>query len=122
LKTFVAKKKRKCITENARFQKLCLDAAVLELCIRNRADIRNDSEDNSTRTYRKTAYRQYILNKYDHLGKGETKVAPSCVVWCVRHHYPASTGLYMGFSGSLPLVFCSHYYYLFIHLFIYSFI
>ena len=43
-------KKRKCVTENARFQKVCLDADVLEMCIRNRADIRNDREDNSTRT------------------------------------------------------------------------
>ena len=92
-------KKRKCVTENARFQKVCLDADVLELCIKKRADIRNDREDNSTRTFRKAAYRQYILDKYGHLGKGRRKVATSCVVWCVRHHYPASTGLYMGFRS-----------------------
>lgn len=92
-------KKRKCITEQARFQKVCLDADVLELCIKNRADIRNDREDNSTKTFRKAAYRQFILDKYGYLGKGRRKVAPSCVVWCVRHHYPSSTGLYMGFRS-----------------------
>ncbi|XP_068707627.1 uncharacterized protein [Montipora foliosa] len=92
-------KKRKCVTEHARFKKVCLDADVLELCIKNRADIRNDREDNSTRTFRKAAYRQFILDKYGHLGKGKRKVAPSCVVWCVRHHYPARTGLYMGFRS-----------------------
>jgi hypothetical protein len=53
-------KLKKCITLTSRFTKLCLDPDVLELCIRNRADIRNDHEDNSTRAFRKAAYRQYI--------------------------------------------------------------
>ena len=92
-------KKRRCIKEQARFQKVCLDADVLELCIKNRADIRNDRKDNSAKTFRKAAYRQFILDKYGYLGKSRTKVAPSCVVWCVRHHYPSSTGLYMGFRS-----------------------
>ena len=39
---------RKCITTSRRFEKLWLDPEVLELCIRNRADIRNDREDTST--------------------------------------------------------------------------
>lgn len=34
-------------TTKRRFQKLCLDPEVLQLCIKNRADIRNDREDNS---------------------------------------------------------------------------
>ena len=71
---------RNCITSKRRFQKLCLDPEVLEMCIRNRADIRNDREDNSTSSFRKAAYRQFILEKYGHLGKGNRKVAPSCVV------------------------------------------
>lgn len=41
----------------SRFQKLCLDRDVLQLAIRNRGDIRNDREDNSTRSFRKTSYR-----------------------------------------------------------------
>ena len=49
---------RKCITTSRRFEKLCLDPEVLELCIRNRADIRNDREDTSTSSFRKAAYRQ----------------------------------------------------------------
>ena len=61
---------RKCVTSTRRFQKLCLDLEVLELCIRNRADIRNDREDNSTSSFRKVAYRQFILEKYGYLGKG----------------------------------------------------
>ncbi len=35
-------KQKKCITLTSRFAKLCLDPYVLELCIRNRSDIRND--------------------------------------------------------------------------------
>ena len=36
---------KKCITQSSRFTKLCLDPDVLELCIRNTGDIRNDRED-----------------------------------------------------------------------------
>ena len=88
---------RRCVTSFARFTKLCLDPDVLQLCIRNRADIRNDRDDNSTRAFRKAAYRQYILDRYGYLGKGSRKVCPSCVVKTVRRHYPSQTGVYMGF-------------------------
>ena len=88
---------RNCITFRRRFEKLCLDAEVLELCIKNRADIRNDREDNSTSSFRKAAYRQFILDRYGYLGKGNRKVAPSCVVLRVRRQYPSATGIYMGF-------------------------
>ncbi|XP_078353858.1 uncharacterized protein LOC144638536 [Oculina patagonica] len=87
------------ITTKRRFQKLCLDPEVLELCIRNRADIRNDRENNSTSSFRKAAYRQFILEKYGRLGKGNRKVAPSCVVLRVRRQYPSPTGIYMGFRA-----------------------
>ncbi|CAB4036501.1 P2X purinoceptor 7-like, partial [Paramuricea clavata] len=40
-------KLKKCITLSSRFAKLCLDPDVIELCIRNTGDIRNDREDNS---------------------------------------------------------------------------
>ena len=39
-------RQEKCITNSSRFVKLCLDTDVLELCIRNTRDIRNDQEDN----------------------------------------------------------------------------
>ena len=88
---------RKCITTSRPFQKLCLDLEVLELCIRNRADIRNGREDTSTSSFRKAVYRQFILERYGYLGKGNRKVAPSCVVIRVRRKYPSATGIYMGF-------------------------
>ena len=88
---------RRCVTTHTRFQKLCLDQDVLQLTIRNRGDIRNDQEDNSTRSCRKTGYRQYVLDRYGHLGKGKGKVCPSCVVKTIRRNYPSQTGVYMGF-------------------------
>ena len=88
---------RTCITTSVRFAKLCLDSDVLELCIRNIGDIRNDCEDNSTRAFRKAAYRQFILARHGHLGKGNRRVCPSCVVLKIRAHYPSVTGIYMGF-------------------------
>ena len=66
--------------------------------IKSSADIRNDRQNNSTGTFRKAAYRHYILDKHGYLGKGRRKVAPSCVVWETREHYPSSSGSYMGFK------------------------
>jgi hypothetical protein len=88
---------KKCITLSSRFAKLCLDPDVLELCIRNTGDIRNDREDTSTRAFRKAAYRQFILARYGYLGKGNRGVCPSCVVLKIRARYPSVTGVYMGF-------------------------
>ena len=38
----------KCMTTHSMFQNICLDPNVLQLAIRNRGDVRNDREDNST--------------------------------------------------------------------------
>ena len=90
-------KQKKCITTSARFTKVCLDPDVLELCTRNMNDIRNDPEDNSTRAFRKAAYRQFVLARYGYLGKGNRRVCPSCVVLKIRQRYPSLTGVYMGY-------------------------
>ena len=91
-------RKKNCDAKKPRFKKLCLDPDYLELSIKSSADIRNDRQNNSTRTFRKAAYRHYILDKHGYLGKGRRKVAPSCVVWEIREHYPSPSGIYMGFK------------------------
>ena len=91
-------KLKKCITLSSRFTKLCLDPDVLELCIKNSSDIRNDRKDSSTRAFRKAAYRQFILARYGRLGKGNRRVCPSCVVTKIRERYPSITGIYMGYK------------------------
>lgn len=90
---------RRCVTTHSRFSKLCLDPDVLQLAIRNKGDIRNDRDDNSTRAFRNAAYHQYVLDQYGYLGKGNRKVCPSCVVTVIRRHYPSQTGVYMGFRA-----------------------
>ncbi|EDO44733.1 predicted protein [Nematostella vectensis] len=89
--------KRNCESTKAKFGKLCLDVEVLSLGIRSSADIRNDWHDSSARAFRKAGYRNYILDKHGYLGKRKRRVAPSCIVWQIRHHYPTRTGIYMGF-------------------------
>ena len=90
-------KHKKCVTSARRFRKLCLDPEFLLFSSRNVRDIRNDPHDNSTRAFRKQAYRHYILDTHGYLGKGNRKVAPSCVVTCIKRHYPSPTGVYMGY-------------------------
>ena len=41
--------------------------------------------------------RQYVIDRYGYLGKGNRKVCPSCAVKVIRQHYPSQTGVYMGF-------------------------
>jgi len=90
-------KRSKCITTTSHFAKLCMDPDVLEMCIRNTSDIRNDRGDASTLAFKKAAYRQFILAKYGRLGKGNRRVCPSCVVLKIHEQYPSVTGVYMGY-------------------------
>ena len=88
---------RRCITLTSRLSKLCLDADVIELCVKNAADIRNNRDNNSTRAFRKAAYRQFILARHGRLGKGDRRVCPACVVLKIRERFPSVAGVYMGF-------------------------
>ena len=65
--------------------------------IRNTSDIRNDREDNSTMSFRKAGYRQFILAGHGYLGKGNRRVCHSCVFLKIRQRYPSVTGVYMGY-------------------------
>ena len=87
---------KKCITLSSPFAKLCLDPDVVELCIRSTGDIRNDREDKS-RAFRKAAYKQFILARYGHLGMGNRRVCPSCIVMRIRKQWPSITAVYMGY-------------------------
>ena len=97
--------KRGCVTNHTRFQKLCLDPDAFQLAIRNRGNIQNDRDDNSTRSFRKASYRQYVLDRYGYLGKGNSKVCPSCVVKVIRQHYPFQTGVNMGLCTAFYTAF-----------------
>ena len=93
-------KHKDCIIDRRKFFKFCLDPENLEMAIKNTVDIRNDARDNSTRAFRKAAYRNYVFWRYGYLGKGNRRVCPSCVVMKIRSIYPSPTGIYMGFKES----------------------
>ena len=90
--------KIRCVTSFVTFQNTCTDRDVLVMAIRGRCDIRAEELDYSTNSFRKAAYRQYILWRYKKLGRGNRRVCPSCVVLAIRQLYPAQDGIYMGFK------------------------
>lgn len=71
--------KIRCLTSYATFRDICIDREVLNMAIRSRCDIRVEEPDYSTNSFRKAAYRQFIIWRYKKLGKGNRKVCPSCV-------------------------------------------
>ena len=70
-------KRRECITSYELFQNFCIDRHVLELAIRARCDIRVEPLDFSMSSFRKAAYRQFILWEHGYLGKGNRRVVPT---------------------------------------------
>ena len=76
--------KAKCVTSYELFRNICIDREVLRLAVRARCDIRAEEPDYSMSSFRKAAYRQYILWPYGKLGKGNRRVCPACVVTVVR--------------------------------------
>ena len=79
------------------FRNDVLHREVLNIAIRARCDITEEDADFEMNSYRKAAYHEYILWKYEKLGKGNRRVFPSCVVSVVRQIYPAPDGECMGF-------------------------
>ena len=91
-------RQRNCITLSTTFDGVVLDRSVLSVAIISRSDLFADDPDYSPASYRKAAYRQFIMWYHGHLGRGNRRVVPSCVVWRVRDEYPAPDGIYLGFK------------------------
>ncbi|XP_022809704.1 P2X purinoceptor 7-like, partial [Stylophora pistillata] len=85
-----------CITRFQAFNNICLDRDILEVCIKARCDIRADEFNFSMESFRKAAYRQFVLWRFGKLGRGKRRVVPSCVVLSIRRIYPSADGQYMG--------------------------
>ena len=93
---------QQCATSYELFCNICLNREVLSVAIRARCDIRVEEPDYESNSYRKAAFRLYIVWRFGKLGwdGGNRKVCPSCVVLVVRRSYSASDGQYMGFCQS----------------------
>ena len=74
-------RRRNCIVLYEVFHLICLHPIVLRVAVRNNCDWRADPVTYNHSNFRKAAYRQYILWVYGRLGRGNRRVAPSCVVW-----------------------------------------
>ena len=90
---------RPCVTTKEYFLSTALDHNVLTLTIRLHADFFSEEPNYQPNGFRKAAYRQYILSEYGYLGPGHRRVAPSCVVRCVRMWFPSPDGYYMGYRS-----------------------
>ena len=90
-------KMRMCVTTTETFQDVVLNRNVLLVCIIDHGDYMGEDATYTPASYRKAGYRQYILYSHGFLGKGNRKIVPSCVLWKVRDHYPASDNVYLGF-------------------------
>ena len=88
-----------CITDLEAFETLALDISVLSVAILNRCEIIADDPEYTPRSYRKAAYRQFIVWQNGYLGPGKRQPVPACVVWAIRDRFPAaeSSGVYLGF-------------------------
>lgn len=92
-------KKHRCVTTMDFFESAVLDMTVLSISIVNRSDVFAEDPEYSPSSYRKAAYRQWILWNHGYLGRANRRVVPSCVVWAVRDRYPAPPGTsYLGFK------------------------
>ena len=91
-------RQRPCISTTDFFASVVLDTNVLSIAIVNRSDMFADDPDYSPASYRKAAYRQWVLWQHGFLGRANRRVVPSCVVWSVRYLYPSPDNRYLGFK------------------------
>ena len=89
--------KKQCVTSFHTFRKVCLDRDILEVCAKTQADHFAEDFEFSTSSFRKAAYRQFVMWKYGKLGYGNRRIIPSCAVTMIRAAYPSPDGTYMGF-------------------------
>ena len=89
--------KTPCVTDMGWFDLVVLNRDVLSLSIEAHSDIYAELPIYVPASYRKSAYRQFVLWQHGHLGRNNRCIVPSCVVLSIRRKYPAPDGHYLGF-------------------------
>ena len=87
-----------CITMSEMFDTNVLNRDVLSIAIVSSADVLASHPIYNPASYRKAAYRQWIMWQRGYMGRGVRRVVPSCVVLAVKSRFPAPDGNYLGFK------------------------
>ena len=81
---------------------LCLNKTILKNVLvglhETRGDPLENDKDLQNRSLRFAAYKQFIWWIFQHLGKGNRRVLPPCVVWSIRKLFPEADGQYTRFE------------------------
>lgn len=91
VKDKLGEESKECITTLSAFAAVCLQADVLETAYYHYRAVYGQEElaKSQHERFRYTAYRQFVMWIYHHLGKSIRVVLPSCVVNRIRVEYPS---------------------------------
>ena len=85
-----------CITDLEAFETITLDIYVLSVAILIRCEITADNPEYTSRSYRKAAYRLFIIWQNGYFGPGNRRPVPVCVIWAICDRFPEPSGAYLG--------------------------
>ena len=92
-----ARTRRPCVSRQALFNQIVLDANILDIAMRYREDVLVLNNNRNNENFRHAAYRQFVLWQHGRLGRGNRRVVPSCCVLAIRSRYPSPNGVYTGY-------------------------
>ena len=78
-----------CIVESTPFKDICLNPWVLQVSwLSFKQHYGKQSMTDTNEKYRHIAYRSFVRWCWEYCGRNNRKILPSCVVSCIRAHFP----------------------------------
>jgi hypothetical protein len=71
-----ARTRRPCVSRQALFNQIVLDANILDIAMRYREDVLVLNNNINNENFRHAAYRQFVLRQHGRLGRGNRRVVP----------------------------------------------